>query len=206
MKRMHVERSYSDAALVEELRQPAKMNGAIEFIYKEYYSLLENYIINNNGSKDDAADIIQETIIAFIEIVEANKFRSESSIKSFLFSITRNLWLTELRKRSSADNRNKIFEKSKDTTEQEVVHHLIRREHFSTIRQLFEKLGDKCKQLLTLVYYEDLSMNDIIKMMPGYQNEQVLRNKKYKCMKQLENMIGDNETIRTQFKNALKHA
>jgi len=203
---MHVERSYSDAALVEELRQPAKMNGAIEFIYKEYYSLLENYIINNNGSKDDAADIIQETIIAFIEIVEANKFRSESSIKSFLFSITRNLWLTELRKRSSADNRNKIFEKSKDTTEQEVVHHLIRREHFSTIRQLFEKLGDKCKQLLTLVYYEDLSMNDIIKMMPGYQNEQVLRNKKYKCMKQLENMIGDNETIRTQFKNALKHA
>lgn len=203
---MHAERDYSDVELVENIRQPEKMNDAIRFLYKEYYSLLENYIINNNGSKDDAADVIQETIIAFVEIVEANKFRGESSIKSFLFSITRNLWLTELRKRSSADNRNKIFEKSKDTVEQETVQHLIRREHFSTIRQLFEKLGDKCKQLLMLVYYEDMSMNDIVKIMPDYQNEQVLRNKKYKCMKQLEQMIGEDETIRTQFKNALKHA
>lgn len=203
---MHGERSYSDVALVEDLRQSAKMNDAIRFLYKEYYSLLENYVVNNNGNKDDAADIIQETIIAFIEVVEANKFRGESSIKSFLFSVTRNLWLTELRKRSSADNRNKVFERSKDTIEQETVKHLIRREHFSTIRQLFERLGDKCRQLLMLVYYEDMSMNDIVKVMPDYQNEQVLRNKKYKCMKQLEQMIGENETIRTQFKNALKNA
>jgi RNA polymerase sigma factor (sigma-70 family) len=203
---MHADQGYSDVELVENIRRPEKMNDAIKFLYKEYYSLLENYIINNNGTKDDAADVVQETIIAFIEIVEANKFRGESSIKSFLFSITRNLWLTELRKRSSADNRNKIFEKAKDIVEQETVQHLIRREHFSTIKQLFEKLGDKCKQLLMLVYYEDMSMNDIVKVMPDYQNEQVLRNKKYKCMKQLEQMIGDNETIRTQFKNALKHA
>jgi len=203
---MHAEQDYSDVELVEKVRQSGKINDAIKFLYKEYYSLLENYIINNNGSKDDAADIIQETIIAFIEIIEANKFRGESSIKSFLFSITRNLWLTELRKRSSTDNRNKIFEKAKDTTEQETMQHLIRREHFSTIRELFERLGDKCKQLLMLVYYEDMSMNDIIKVMPDYQNEQVLRNKKYKCMKQLEQLISGNETIRTQFKNALKHA
>ncbi len=140
---MHVERNYSDAELVADLRQTVKINDAIKFLYKDYYSLLENYIINNNGNKDDAADIIQETIIAFIEIVEANKFRGESSVKSFLFSITRNMWLTELRKRNSADNRNMIFEKGKDAIEQETVLHLIRREHFSTIRQLFEKLGEK---------------------------------------------------------------
>src|SRR5215469_10996160 len=120
---MHAEQDYSDAELVENIRQPEKMNDAIKFLYKEYYSLLENYIVNNNGNRDDAADIIQETIIAFIEIVEANKFRGESSIKSFLFSIMRNLWLTELRKKSSANNRNKIFEQSKDMTEQEVAQH-----------------------------------------------------------------------------------
>ena len=71
---------------------------------------------------------------------------------------------------------------------------------------MFEKLGEKCKQLLMLVYYEDLSMKDIVDKMPDYQNEQVLRNKKYKCMKQLEIMVNDNEPLRTQFKNALKYA
>lgn len=203
---MHIEHSYSDAKLIEDLKQSIKMNEAIRFLYKEYYASLENYIINNSGNKDDAADIIQETIIAFIEIVEANKFRGESSIKSFLFSISRNLWLTELRKRNSADNRNRVFEKGKDIIEQEAVQHLIRREYFSSILQLFERLGDKCKQLLMMVYYEEMSMNDIIRTMPDYQNEQVLRNKKYKCMKQLEQMIQGNEIMRTQFKNALKYA
>ena len=76
----------------------------------------------------------------------------------------------------------------------------------AAIQQLFEKLGEKCKQLLMLVYYEGLSMNEIVDQMPDYQNEQVLRNKKYKCMKQLEQMMQENESLRTQFKNALKNA
>ena len=182
------------------------MDAAIKAIYKEYYGLLEYYVVNNNGNKDDAADIIQETIVAFIEIVEENKFRGKASVKSFLYSITRNLWLAELRKRNSSDNRNRVFEGAKDTTEQASVQHLIEREHFTLIQQLFDKLGAKCKQLLMLVYYEDLSMSDIMAQMQDYQNEQVLRNKKYKCMKQLEQMMQEDEQLRTQFKNALKHA
>ncbi|MBV9961859.1 MAG: sigma-70 family RNA polymerase sigma factor, partial [Parafilimonas sp.] len=162
--------------------------------------------MNNRGAKEDAADIIQETIVAFIEIIEQDKFRGDSSIKSFLFSITRNLWLSELRKRNSAENRNRVFEKGKNTTEQEIIHHLIRREHFNAIQHLFERLGEKCKQLLMLVYYEEMQMSDITEMMPDYQNEQVLRNKKYKCMKQLEQMMLNNEQLRIQLKNALKNA
>jgi hypothetical protein len=30
------------------------------------------------------------------------------------------------------------------------------------IQQLFEKLGDKCRQLLMMVYYENLSMSEIV--------------------------------------------
>ena len=128
---MHVAQVYTDATLVNDLKQPREMDKALRFMYREYYTLLENYITNNNGSKDDAADIIQETMVAFIEIVEQEKFRGDASVKSFLYSIARNLWLTELRKRGSAENRNKNFEKAKDTTEQATIHHLIHREHFS---------------------------------------------------------------------------
>ncbi len=49
-------------------------------------------------------------------------------------------------------------------------------------------------------------MSDVVKQMPDYQNEQVVRNKKYKCMKQLEQMIHDDNYLSTQFKNALKNA
>ncbi len=203
---MQVVKSYTDAELVNALKQPKEMDAAIRFIYKAYYGMLENYVLQNNGSKDDAADVIQETLVAFIEIVEENKFRGESSVKSFLYAITRNIWLAELRKRTSTDNRNRLFEKGKDRTEQSAIQHLVQREHATLIQLLFDKLGAKCKQLLMLVYYEDRSMSDIMQQMPDYQNEQVLRNKKYKCMKQLEKMMQDDETLRTQFKNALNHA
>ena len=203
---MKVARSYSDAELIIALKDSKGMDEALRFLYETHYSLLEHYVINNKGSHDDAADIIQETMVAFVEIIERDKFRGDASVKSFLYSITRNLWLAELRKRNSSDNRNRIFETAKDTTERETVQHLVQKEQHSFIVQLFEKLGSKCKELLMLVYYEDLSMSDILQSMTDYENEQVLRNKKYKCMKQLESMMQENETLRTQFKNALKNA
>jgi RNA polymerase sigma factor (sigma-70 family) len=203
---MQVAQLYSDTELIMYLKHPQKMNDALRFMYKEYYGLLESYIVNNNGSKDDAADLIQETMVTFIDIVQQNKFRGDASIKSFLYSIIRNFWMSEMRKRNSTDKRNRIFEKAKDETEQAAVTQLIRNEQLAAIQKLFEKLGEKCKQLLLLVYYEDLSMSDIVSRMPEYQSEQVLRNKKYKCMKQLNEMINGSDELRKQLKNALRNA
>lgn len=197
---------FTDDELVSYLKQPTKIDTAIRMIYKEYYGLLESYVVKNKGSKEDAADAIQETIVAFIDIVEQDKYRGDASVKSFLFSITRNIWLSELRKRNSAENRNQIFEKAKDQVEEQTMQQLIRRENHTAIQQMLDKLGDKCKQLLMLVYYENLAMSDIVLQMPDYQNEQVLRNKKYKCMKQLEQMIHSDEPLRIQLKNALRYA
>ena len=70
-------------------------------MYDGYYRYLENYVLQNSGSTDDAADIIQETFLVFIKTVEENKYRQESGVKSFLYSIVKNLWITELRKRKS---------------------------------------------------------------------------------------------------------
>ena len=203
---MQVTNRYSDAELVNALKNPTEKEAAIKAIYKECSGVLENFVVNNNGNKDDAADIIQETIVAFIEIVEQDKYRGEARIESFLYSIARNLWLNELRKRNNTESRNKIFEKSKDCTEHAIVDYLMQREQLAEIQQLFGKLGENCKRLLMMVYYEELSMSDIIKKIPDYQSEQVLRNKKCKCMKQLAQMMQGNEELRKQLKNALKHA
>ena len=53
-----------------------------------------------------------------------------------------------------------------------------------------------------MFYYEDLSMKDILDRLE-YENEQVVRNKKYKCLKQLEKMISDNPALKHTLKNLL---
>lgn len=195
--------SYTDKELIEALKDKNSIDDAIRFIYKHHYRVIEYYVTTNNGNQEDAADVMQETLVAFVEIVERNKFRGEASVQSFLYTLARNLWLTELRKKNSRESRNTMFEKGKEIEDREITYQIIYNEHQKAINKLFEKLGAVCKKLLLLVYYEDMNMKDILKLMPDYSNEQVLRNKKYKCMKQLEEMIEVNASLKAELKNAL---
>jgi len=56
---------------------------------------------------------------------------------------------------------------------------------------LLQELGESCKKILELFYYENLSMKEIVSQM-HYENEQVVRNKKYKCLQQLTDKMKQN--------------
>ena len=53
-----------------------------------------------------------------------------------------------------------------------------------------------------MFYYENLSISEMLDAL-DYENEQVIRNKKYKCMKQLEQMITVNPALKQSLKNLL---
>ncbi len=59
---------------------------------------------------------------------------------------------------------------------------------------VFEMLGTSCKKILTLFYYENLSMKEIVEQ-TDYDNEQVIRNKKHKCLKALTTLVKRNTSI-----------
>ena len=58
------------------------------------------------------------------------------------------------------------------------------------------------KKILLLYYYENRSMKEILSEL-DYENEQIVRNKKYKCMKKLEQMIEEDGTLFQHLKNLL---
>jgi len=157
---------------------------------------------NNNGSQQDAEDIFQEVVVNFIELVQKDKFRGESSVKTFLFSMTKNTWLNELKKRGRSDARELKYEKMKDKEEMDVSHLIAEREAKKQVMDIVSQLGDTCKKILVMFYYENLSMNEILANLE-YENEQVVRNKKYKCLKQLEQMITSDPSLTQTLKNIL---
>ncbi len=75
----------------------SKDNQAYEILYKFYYPSVKNFILKNNGNEDDAKDIFQETIIVLLEKVPKDDFNLTSSLKTFIFAISSNLWLKRLR-------------------------------------------------------------------------------------------------------------
>jgi DNA-directed RNA polymerase specialized sigma subunit len=76
------------------------------------------------------------------------------------------------------------------------------REMNALLMKTMEELGETCKKILVLFYFENMSMKDMVAS-TSYENEQVVRNKKYKCLKKLEEMIMGNPVLYRQLKNLL---
>src|SRR5476651_1159146 len=120
--------AFSDKELIETLKKEHVSDLAIRYLYKNYYHGLSNYIKTNQGSEQDAEDIFQEIVVSFIEIVKGDKFRGESSIKTFLYTLTRYAWLNELKKRSRVMLREEKYEDGRAQEDKDVSHLLIERE------------------------------------------------------------------------------
>jgi len=195
---------WNDVQVLEALQNTHTINQALDRLYDAHYGMLEFFILQNSGTETDAQDTIQETMLVFVNMVHANKFREEASIKSMLYSINRNVWLSELRRRKNRSQRDMLFESEKEIEIADYSQELIKMEGYKMIMGLFEKLGKRCKAILTLFYFDNLSMEEIVKK-EQFSSEQVLRNKKYKCMKALTSKVESNEALYEKVKSALSH-
>ena len=199
---MEVIRNFPDSELVDNLRAGQKMDETIKAIYRSHFDSLSWYVMNNSGSRQDAEDIFQEVIVAFIDLVQKDKFRGESTVKTFLFSLNRFTWLNELKRRGRASAREEKYERGQERVEADTGEVIADREGKAEVIRLVGELGETCRKILLLFYYENLSMKEILETM-HYENEQVGRNKKYKCLKQLEQMVNAKPALKQTLKNLL---
>jgi len=200
---MKVEGKFSDIELIAAISGKKDPNEAILFIYQEFSRTTSSFMINYGASEQDAEDVFQETVIAFIDIVQKGKFRMQSSIKTFLVSIARNIWRNELKRKQRSDYREKQFESGRDQTEEDISELISEWEKKKQVRDLVYELGEPCRKLLMLFYYENLSMKEILNYLP-YENEQVVRNKKYKCLQQLTEIMKQHPLIAGQLNELTK--
>lgn len=195
---------WNDVQILEALQDATKINQALGRLYDFHYGMLEYFILQNSGTESDAQDTIQETMLVFVTMVQKQKYRGDASIKSMLYSINRNIWLTELRRRKNRSKRDVIFESEKEIEIGDYSLELIKMEGYKMMMELFDKLGKGCKSILTLFYFDNLSMEEIVKK-EHFSSEQVLRNKKYKCMKALTAKVESSEELYEKVKTALSH-
>jgi RNA polymerase sigma factor (sigma-70 family) len=194
--------AFTDAELISSLASNNGSDDAIRFLYREHFELLRRYIVNNSGNEQDGEDIFQEVMVAFVNLVKAGKFRGESSIKTFLFSLNKNIWLNELKRRGRAMAREEKYEKQTDREQPTVDVAMELHQTKTELMQVIDELGENCKKILLLFYFENRSMKEIVNHLP-YENEQVVRNKKSKCLKKLEEVITGNTNLYHQLKNYL---
>lgn len=192
---MSEKNKFSDFELVEAINDKLLLEKAILQLYQDHSEVAKTFIMSKGGTEQDADDIFQETIVSFIDCVQKKKFRQESGVRTFLVSISKNLWYNEIRKRQREENRGKLFEMNREQTEPAVVEAIQYREMKLELNRMLQDLGESCKKILELFYYENMSMKEIVTHL-HYENEQVVRNKKYKCLNQLTESMKQNPLIK----------
>jgi RNA polymerase sigma factor (sigma-70 family) len=188
---------YADGELIAAINDKKELDGAILFLYQQYADTTRSFIMSKGGSEQDADDIFQETVVSFIEVVQKGKFRQEATIRTFLISISKNLWFNEIRKRQRSGNREKLFETGRDQEDADIQAMIGDREVKQQFQHLLAGLGESCRKILILFYYENLPMKEIVTHL-HYENEQVVRNKKGKCLQQLTALLKMNPVVAKQ--------
>ena len=194
---------YDDVTLLAMIGKKDSLNEGIHAIYRQYAEPVQAFIMSKGGSLHDAEDVFQETVTAFIDIVQKGKYRGEAVIKTFLIAVSKNVWYNAIKKRSRSAERDKIFDNTVDKEEQDISHFIAEREVKQELGALLDQLGENCKKILIMFYYENLSMKEMLSRL-SYENEQVIRNKKYKCLQQLAEIIKSKPAMVAQMNEFLK--
>lgn len=159
---------------------------AVETIYKENFNIVQALVINNNGSADDAKDIFQETMIVLFEKVQTGTFELNCQLKTFIYSVSRRLWLKKLMQQ----NRFHMAEGHEEVVavDDEMEEHEKRNTDFLIMEKAMVGLGEPCKSLLEAFYMKKKNMLEIASAF-GYTNAENAKTQKYKCLMRLKKLF-----------------
>lgn len=160
---------------------------ALKKVYKANFPSIMHFILSNNGTEQEAKDIYQDAVIVLYEKLQDQDFRLNCQIKTFLYSVSRRLWLKRLSEKNKFVSHLDEFEAFLPMEKLEVNLEEYDRQ-FEIMAQALEKLGDPCKSILKGFYIEKKSMQEIAGEM-GYTNPENAKNQKYKCLQRLKKLF-----------------
>ncbi len=160
---------------------------SIETIYKENFNMVQAFILNNNGSYDDARDIFQEAMIALYEKTQSKSFVLTCKINTYVYSVCRRLWLKRLQQLGRYSNQIDNIEAT-IPVEDDIEIHEKRNAEFAIMDRALNSLGEPCKSLLQGYYIKKLDMQALAKEF-GYTNADNAKNQKYKCLMRLKKLF-----------------
>ena len=175
----------SDARILEGIRSGDE--SALEALYAANGRTITALVMRNKGSQDDAADVLQDALVILWERVRAGRYEHPAAIGTFLFATARNLWLRRLaraRRESPADMQGNDIPHDDPSA----LEALEEEEDLTAVHAALDTLGDPCRALLVLFYWEDAAMEEVARKL-GFANAATAKSKKYQCKEQLKRLM-----------------
>ncbi len=188
--------AHADQKYIEALVQNNHL--LIQEIYSRFAPKVVSFVCKNNGSEPEARDLIQEVLMILFDQAKTKDLQLTCPFDAYFFLICKRKWYSILQKKS----KNRVTEEPltgfiAENVEEQVEETALFEEKNKIFKAVFEKLGNACKELLTLTFSIS-SMEEVAKKLGvsyGYA-----RKKKSLCMAQLTKWVKESSAY-NQLKN-----
>lgn len=170
----------------------------LDYVYKNFFSPIRDFVTLNNGSEDDAKDVYQDAILVIYQKTRTETLALKCSFSTYLFSVSRIIWLKQLEFRklykSTVEESAKFIELDDD-----VAQIYWRNERFKLYEDHFRKLSYNCQKILEL-FLARIQLKEISRIL-RLKSDDYVKKRKHQCKEKLiANIKGD-----PRFKDLMKN-
>ena len=129
-----------------------------EEMYRLYFKDVYLFILAISKSPDIAEEITQETFFKVLKNI--NKYRGECSVKTWLFQIAKNTYLSHIKKTKHQETEDKISD-SESSSQHSMESMCISKDEALSIYKVLHYLEEPYKEVFTLRTLGELSFREI---------------------------------------------
>ena len=192
-------KTYSDTAYVEGVsRHDREMERALYEHCKRYFD--DNYrgvfFISNEVQK---MEVFQNAFITLWENIERGKIRVEdgvlkgkdgklftSSLTTYFMGIAKLKYLEWAREHSRTDREEEGQSRGMDLgAYRDLLYDDGKEAMLTIIADCISRMSERCNQIISMFYYEEKNLDDILEALPSFKSKDALKTAKHKCMENL---------------------
>ena len=133
-----------------------EMKEELDEIYRLYAGDVYRYLFSLCRNEHLAQDLLQDVMLK--AVTGFDKFRGDSSVKTWLFTIAKNLYLNHVKR---ADNRNLPIEEDLLRSEDNLEERIMDQSQALHVHRLVHSLDDPYREVFTLRVFAELKFDDI---------------------------------------------
>lgn len=145
-KKVHEDQKFIDALLKNDHRLIAE-------IYSKYAPKVIGYVKKNSGDEAAAKDLIQDVLMTIYDQAKTKNLQLTCPFDAYFFLICKRKWLTIAKKNSNQRvTKEPLIGFISETVEDQVNATEDFEDKMDLFKDVFQKLGDTCKQILQLSF------------------------------------------------------
>ncbi len=182
-----------DPLRTTEAIEHIRTGGGDQLLAEVYRLLLKEFVVWGKRrsllNDQDLEDAFQDAVIVLFKKIKSGAVTSlQSSIKGFLMGIFKRKLFHKHRERCRFSLDQEIDDILLNAWD-DAIYQKNEQEHLKGIfSAALEKIGDPCKTIFRLRFYENFAL-DAIAVRMDYKNEQVVSSQLYRCLERLHKLV-----------------